>query len=77
MPGVTPQVSWCKLELEVASPKNVTYLPDQSRPAPALVVAAINLKTLLNERGGRRVRGAPGARQHGRAHDAGGVEQLA
>ena len=43
------QVSWCKLEVELASPKAVAAGTAElaKRDAPPLVVAALNLKTVL------------------------------
>ena len=44
-----PQVSWCKLELEVSSSKNISSAPAQSRQdTPPLAVAALNLKIAVN-----------------------------
>ena len=44
------QVSWCKLEVEVVSPKNIitTSAEAQNQEVPPLVVAALNLKTRFN-----------------------------
>ena len=43
------QVSWCKLELEVGSSKNLSSAPAQSRQdTPPLAVAALNLKIAVN-----------------------------
>ena len=44
------QVSWCKLEVEVATPKNVMMASAENQPqdVPPLVVAALNLKTRFN-----------------------------
>ncbi|KAK9810187.1 hypothetical protein WJX72_006462 [[Myrmecia] bisecta] len=45
------QVSWCKLEVEVKEPKHIVTSPEaQSRDAPPLVVAALNIKTYSNPR---------------------------
>jgi hypothetical protein len=42
------QVSWCKLEVRLDSPKAITAgCPGRSDP-PKLVVAALNLKTTLH-----------------------------
>ena len=42
-------MSWCKLEVELATPKAVTASTPElaKRDAPPLVVAALNLKTVL------------------------------
>lgn len=43
------QVSWCKLELEVGSSKNISSAPAQIRQdTPPLAVAALNLKIAVN-----------------------------
>lgn len=43
------QVSWCKLELEVGSSKNISSAPAQTRQdTPPLAVAALNLKIAVN-----------------------------
>lgn len=44
------QVSWCKLEVELASPKNIitASAESQNQEVPPLVVAALNLKTRFN-----------------------------
>lgn len=44
------QVSWCKLEVEVATPKSVMMPSAEGQPqdVPPLVVAALNLKTRFN-----------------------------
>ena len=44
------QVSWCKLEVEVATPKSVMMASAEGQPqdVPPLVVAALNLKTRFN-----------------------------
>lgn len=43
------QVSWCKLEVKVESPKSIsTPSPGQQQDTPPLVVAALNLKTTLH-----------------------------
>ena len=44
------QVSWCKLEMVVGSPKNIitTSAEAQNQEVPPLVVAALNLKTRFN-----------------------------
>lgn len=44
------QVSWCKLEVELATPKNVMMALAETQPqdVPPLVVAALNLKTRFN-----------------------------
>lgn len=43
------QVSWCRLEVELASPKAIHSSPPglAGREAPPLVVAALSLKTYL------------------------------
>lgn len=64
MPGMErdtarAQVSWCKLEVTVSSPKAVTALesggkgrpplaPSQLPPRPPLALAALNLRTWTN-----------------------------
>jgi hypothetical protein len=54
------QVSWCKLEVALASPKAVVcdlspYGPSMTdRPAPRVTVASLSLKTVIN----------PGTQQH-------------
>lgn len=43
------QVSWCKLEVEVSTPKSITTSAEgQNQEVPPLVVAALNLKTRFN-----------------------------
>ena len=44
------QVSWCKLEVEVTTPKSVMMASAEGQPqdVPPLVVAALNLKTRFN-----------------------------
>ena len=44
------QVSWCKLEVELASPKSIMRSTAEGQPqdVPPLVVAALNLKTRFN-----------------------------
>ena len=44
------QVSWCKVEVEVTTPKSVMMASAESQPqdVPPLVVAALNLKTRFN-----------------------------
>lgn len=43
-------MSWCKLEVEVSSPKSIitSAAESQNQEVPPLVVAAINLKTRFN-----------------------------
>ena len=41
------QVSWCKLEVKLSGPKNVTSGCANRQHPPPLVVAALNLKTTL------------------------------
>lgn len=41
------QVSWCKLEVEISSPKNIKNVPNDSAPPP-IIVAALSLKTAIN-----------------------------
>ncbi len=41
------QVSWCKLEVKLGSPKMVTAGCANRQHPPPLVVAALNLKTTL------------------------------
>jgi len=50
------QVSWCKLEVELASPKAVAAGAAElaQRDPPPLVVAALNLKTVLQAKARRR-----------------------
>jgi DNA polymerase alpha subunit A len=47
------QVSWCKVELELTSPKSVLADPMHpaiaGRAAPPLTVASISLKTVIND----------------------------
>ena len=44
------QVSWCKFEVTVESPKVITVLvPEEKVVHPPAVVTAINLKTIVNE----------------------------
>ena len=44
------QVSWCKLEVELTTPKSVMMASAEGQPqdVPPLVVAALNLKTRFN-----------------------------
>ena len=44
------QVSWCKLEVELTTPKSVLMASAEGQPqdVPPLVVAALNLKTRFN-----------------------------
>lgn len=44
------QVSWCKLEVEMTTPKSVFMASAEGQPQdmPPLVVAALNLKTRFN-----------------------------
>ena len=43
------QVSWCKMEVTVESPKQVLSAPGLgNRPPPKITVAAVNLKTFIN-----------------------------
>ena len=44
------QVSWCKLEVEVTTPKSIMMASAEgpSQEVPPLVVAALNLKTRFN-----------------------------
>ncbi|CAM6100645.1 unnamed protein product [Calypogeia fissa] len=46
------QVSWCKLEINLESPKDIIVCPAGKGPAeiPQLVVAALNLKTVINHK---------------------------
>ncbi|CAM6094458.1 unnamed protein product [Calypogeia fissa] len=46
------QVSWCKLEINLESPKDIIVSPAGKVPAeiPQLVVAALNLKTVINHK---------------------------
>jgi len=48
IPGL--QVSWCKLEVELITPKSVLMASADGQPqdVPPLVVAALNLKTRFN-----------------------------
>lgn len=48
IPGL--QVSWCKLEVELTTPKSVLMASADGQPqnVPPLVVAALNLKTRFN-----------------------------
>lgn len=57
------QVSWCKLEVELTSPKAIsTGVADLAkRDAPPLVVAALNLKTVLQAKVGLQ---QPSRQQH-------------
>ena len=41
------QVSWCKLEVKLGSPKTVTAGCANRQQPPPLVVAALNLKTTI------------------------------
>ncbi|KAL3848220.1 hypothetical protein ACJMK2_019093 [Sinanodonta woodiana] len=43
-----PSLSWCKLEVSVNSPDNVTVVNDPTPPMPTLVVMTMNLRTLPN-----------------------------
>ncbi|DBA99385.1 TPA: hypothetical protein ACH3X3_011985 [Trebouxia sp. C0006] len=47
------QVSWCKLEVELTTPKSVLMASSDGQPqdVPPLVVAALNLKTRFNAQG--------------------------
>lgn len=44
------QVSWCKLEIQLTTPKSVLMASAEGQPqdVPPLVVAALNLKTRFN-----------------------------
>lgn len=45
------QVSWCKFEVTVQSPKDITILVSEEKVVhPPAVVTAINLKTIVNEK---------------------------
>lgn len=45
------QVSWCKFEVTVESPKVITVLVSEEKFVhPPAVVTAINLKTIVNEK---------------------------
>lgn len=45
------QVSWCKFEITVESPKVITVLDSKEKVVhPPAVVTAINLKTIVNEK---------------------------
>lgn len=46
------QVSWCKLEVNLESPKHLAVTPPGNAPVeiPRLVIAAINLKTVINHK---------------------------
>nr|GMD49750.1 DNA polymerase alpha catalytic subunit [Ipomoea batatas] len=47
----TPQrVSWCKFEVTVDSPKDIQVLKENIPEIPPVVVAAINVKTIINEK---------------------------
>ncbi|WVZ14207.1 hypothetical protein V8G54_011773 [Vigna mungo] len=47
----SPRVSWCKFEVTVDSPKNIKTAPSKiTSNIPPVVVAAINLKTTINEK---------------------------
>ncbi|KAK3603739.1 hypothetical protein CHS0354_023353 [Potamilus streckersoni] len=43
-----PSLSWCKLEVNVTSPDNVTVVTDPTLAMPTLVVMTMNLRTLPN-----------------------------
>ena len=46
-----PQVSWCKFEVAVDCPKDISVLTTStSLEVPPVVVAAVNLKTIINEK---------------------------
>ena len=47
--GVHPQVSWCRLEVELSTPKAINAKDPSlaNREPPPLVVAALSLKTHL------------------------------
>ena len=56
------QVSWCKLEVEVASHKDIAAGgPEASRDAPPLTVAALSLKTMLGAGAGAAASGGAGS----------------
>lgn len=46
------QVSWCKFEVTVDSPKDIRISPSSKNTVdiPPVVVTAINLKTIINEK---------------------------
>ncbi|KAG5069905.1 hypothetical protein JHK85_002282 [Glycine max] len=44
------RVSWCKFEVTVDSPKQINSAPKITSKIPPVVVAAINLKTIINEK---------------------------
>ncbi|EGB05577.1 hypothetical protein AURANDRAFT_30667 [Aureococcus anophagefferens] len=44
----SPKVSWCAVEVEVASPKAITLARDCPYAAPPLVCTTISLKTVVN-----------------------------
>ncbi|KAK8454123.1 hypothetical protein SEVIR_5G400000v4 [Setaria viridis] len=47
----TQRVSWCKFEVAVDCPKDISVLTTStSLEAPPVVVAAVNLKTIINEK---------------------------
>ncbi|KAJ1286388.1 hypothetical protein BS78_03G349500 [Paspalum vaginatum] len=47
----TQQVSWCKFEVTVDCPKDISVLTiSTSLEVPPVVVAAVNLKTIINEK---------------------------
>lgn len=42
-------MSWCKFEIIVDSPKDISS-PESNHDIPPVVVSAINLKTVINEK---------------------------
>ena len=45
------QVSWCKFEVTVDCPKDISVLTTSTNlEVPTVVVAAVNLKTIINEK---------------------------
>jgi DNA polymerase alpha subunit A len=47
----TQRVSWCKFEVTVDSPKDISVLMTSTTlEVPPVVVAAVNLKTIINEK---------------------------
>lgn len=44
------QVSWCKFEVNIDSPKDIQVSTSAKNEDPPLVVTAISLKTIINEK---------------------------
>ena len=48
------QISWCKLEASVSSPKDVSPVGDSAPEPPPLTVMSLSLRTVLNHQENNR-----------------------